>query len=319
MKFIKIFFLFFILIISLITLFLNLQLLLNNKNIFVSLEAKALDFPGQVYESNLISKELPKKADLKQINLTINAESAISIEIAEGKSKILFEKNSQKRLPIASLVKLMTALVVLEKYDLSKKVVIDKSIMAEEGEQGNLKLGEVLSVKNLLYITLIESSNRAAYAISEVVGKDEFVALMNKKAKNLGLLNIYFKDSTGLDAGSYSTVQDIAKLSEYLFLNYPLFREIMGLKEFNLYLDNGLFHHKLINTNKLLGEVPGVILGKTGWTDFAKGCFMVIQDLSLKTGSHKYVIHVVLGAKDRFGEMKKLINYLESVSAERKY
>lgn len=274
-----------------------------NANSMAVFQASASDFiePVEISESAVLKNE---EDDFK-----INAESAISIEFGgDIQEEVLFEKDVDKKLPIASLVKLMTALLVLENYDLTKEVVISKTAIEQVGEQGDLKEGQVLSVKNLLYIALIESSNRAAYALSEAIGEDNFVALMRNRAAELGLINTYFEDSTGLDEKSYSTANDLAKLSKYLFLNYPLFGEIIGLKEFYLYLPDGSFHHKLINTNELLGQYE-IVGGKTGYTIAAKGCFMAIQ----KKSPEKYVIHVILGSEDRFSEMQKLINKFSDI------
>ena len=96
-------------------------------------------------------------------------------------------------------------------------------------------------------------------------------------------------------------------LSEYLFKSYPLFREIIKQKEFDLYLDNGSLHHKLINTNELLGEVPEVIGGKTGFTNYAKGTFLIVEKSPVKGN---YFIHVILGSTNRLEEMKRIINWL---------
>ncbi len=230
----------------------------------------------------------------------IHASAAFSTELESG--RVLFSQNAQKKLPIASLTKLMTALVVLDQYDLGYPVTISAEAMAQEGSQGNLKAGQVLSVKDLLYILLMESSNRSAYALAQVMGVDAFVAAMNVKAQSSGLLDTHFADSSGLSLNSYSTAKDVAQLSGYLFTNYPLFREIIGLKEFNLYLPDGALHHKLVTTNQLLGQLD-IVGGKTGWTAEARGCFMVIRQVG-----QTHTINVILGAEDRFLEMKKLIN-----------
>lgn len=250
----------------------------------------------------------PQSYSIESDSPSIGAESAISLEISDDQEKVLFEKQGDKKLPIASLTKLMTALVVLETYDLSKEIVVDKPAMSQVGEQGDLKEGQMLSIKNLLYITLIESSNKAAFLLSEVIGEDNFILLMNANAKALGLPNTHFADTTGLDSASYSTTEDVAKLSGYLFFNYPLFREIVSLKEYNLYLPDGSFHHKLINTNQLLGQIDGLVGGKTGWTNIAKGCFMAIE----KNKDGNYVIYVVLGAEDRFSAMKNLMSLVSA-------
>lgn len=241
-------------------------------------------------------------------DLKIDAEAAISVETdLLAQKKVLFKKDETKILPIASLSKLMTALVVLENYNLSRPAVISEIAVSQEGEQGDLKTGQSLSIKNLLYIMLIESSNDAAYSLSGIMGQDKFIALMNREAKDIGLINTYFADSSGLNDSSYSTAKDLVELAEYLLNKYPLVWEIIGLKEYDLYLDNNEFHHKLINTNKLLGEIPEVIGGKTGFTKVAKGTFLVVEK-SPQEGN--YLIHVVLGSADRLEEMKKIINWL---------
>lgn len=272
----------------------------SSNNIFLaSLATNGFDASQLMVKQDDVASaaELPSPSATPPVIL---GQSAISIELKNGQDNVLFSKDENKILPIASLTKIMTALVVFEQYDLNQKVVIGESAMSQEGEQGNLKLGEVLSVKDLLYITLIESSNRSAKALSEVVGTDQFVVLMNQEAARLGLSNTHFEDSTGLSQGSYSTAKDVAKLSEYVFLHYPLFSQIVGLRNFDLYVD-GKLHHILWTTDEILGE-RGIIGGKTGWTNEARGCFMVIQKVN-----DRYFIHILLGSEDRFGEMEKLL------------
>ncbi|OGZ71198.1 MAG: hypothetical protein A2904_00470 [Candidatus Staskawiczbacteria bacterium RIFCSPLOWO2_01_FULL_33_9] len=241
-------------------------------------------------------------------DLKIDAESSISVETNLSlQKKVLFKKSETKILPIASLSKLMTALVVLNNYNLQQQITITDADVLQEGEQGSLKAGQILSVKDLLYITLIESSNDAAFALAENLGQDKFIELMNIETNNLGLLNTHFTDSSGLDAGSYSTAKDLVVLMEYLLNKYPLIWQIIGLKEYDLYLNNGELHHKLINTNELLGEVPEVIGGKTGFTNYAKGTFLIVEKSPVKGN---YFIHVILGSTNRLEEMKRIINWL---------
>jgi len=254
-------------------------------------------------------------------DLTSGAVAATSVDVNAGQPITLFGQNENKKLPIASLTKLMTALVVLQYYDLNHQVIIDQGAMSQEGEQGDLKLGQVLSVKNLLYIALMESSNRAAYQLSEVAGVNSFVGLMNQDAQNLGLTNTHFLDSTGLDDNSYSTVQDLVTLTRYLFDNYLLFRQITGVKNYDLYMPDGTFHHTPVSTDNLLGT-DGIISGKTGYTYGANGCFMVVSLLPTSQGplavlpsgqdelqKGNYIISVVLGANDRSLEMKKILDW----------
>lgn len=284
-------------------------LLIHNNSFFTSSLQPPIDSAiasGPILPA--INKNLLPLRQWQIEDLTIPAPSAISVQIGTSPDKILFKKNEEKKLPVASLTKLMTALVVLDNYNLDQKIVIDQEAMAQEGDQGGLKLGETFSVKDLLYIALMESSNRAAYALSELIGTDNFIILMNDKAVKMGLANTHFQDATGLDSASYSTAKDLATLSEYLFKNYPLFKKIINLKEYDLYLPDGTLHHTLINTNSLLGQ-NNIIGGKTGYTNEALGCFMAVQN---GIGNGNYIINVVLGSQDRFTEMQNIINWVNS-------
>lgn len=246
---------------------------------------------------------LPEKTEAIE-PLEIQARAAFSVKTnEEGVWQILYQKNIKERLPIASLTKLMTALVILENYQLDLPVTISEKAVAQEEELGQLKAGEILSVKDLLYIMLMESSNDAAYALSEVIGLENFVDIMNWQAKYLGLKNTHFSNPTGLDAqGNYSSAQDLVILTKILFKK-PLLWEILQIPELNLYLTDGSFHHKLINTNELLNKIPNVFGGKTGWSPKALGCLLLV--LENKQGD--YLINIILGADDRFLEMEKLI------------
>ncbi|MBZ9569445.1 D-alanyl-D-alanine carboxypeptidase [Patescibacteria group bacterium] len=238
--------------------------------------------------------------------LAIQAESVVSVWIKpDGEEKILFEKEIEKVLPIASLAKLMTANVVLEYYpDLSQTIEISQEAVFQTEDFGDLKIGERLSVKDLLYIMLIESSNDAAFALTEIIGEEGFVGLMNLEAKFLGMENSYSVDSTGISSENRSSVKDLIILTKHL-LERPLIWEILGEPEFDLYGPDGVFHHKLLNTNELLGEIPQTVGGKTGFLPEAKGCFLLV----LKAPKNKgFLINVILGSENKFEEMKKLIN-----------
>lgn len=246
----------------------------------------------------------------------IQAASAFSLFLDEdGNAKILFEKEGDRRLPIASLTKLMTALVAVKHYDPSQQVVITNSAVAEEESLGQLRVGDVFSVQDLLYPLLIESSNDAAAALAQVVGRGVFVDLMNLEAKELGLSNTYFVNPTGLDPNdpqgpiNYSTSKDLALLASTIARTYPHIFDILAISQQDLLL-NGVFHHTMKNTNELLGfegwPTP-IVGGKTGWTPLAKGCLLLVLKGPKDQG---YLVNVVLGADDRFPEMKTLVNWV---------
>jgi len=237
-------------------------------------------------------------------DLKISAKSAISVFVdsREGKESILFQKNESEKLPIASLTKLMTAWVASNIYQLSDKIEISKEAVEQEGEMGRLKVGEILSVKELLHIMLIESSNDAAYALAtpnigtKKMEEESFVDLMNLEAYyNIGLKpeNTHFINPTGLDPKdpfqdtNYSTVKDLVELVKYL-IKYQ--SEIL----------------EILSRNELLGEIEGIVGGKTGYTKRAGGCLVLILEGPRK---NSYFINVILGSEDRFEEMKQLINW----------
>ena len=267
------------------------------------------------------TEELKLEKELQQRfkALEIDAKAAILVKINEnGDEKILFEKDSQKPLAIASLTKLMTALVVFdldEVYAESQPVKITKEAVEQEGQSkyGELKIGESLSVKNLLYIALIESSNDAAFALTEPIGRQGFVELMNLYSKKIELENTYFVNPTGLEPDrpeelkNFSTAKDIVRLTKYILENYPQIFEITTNQSYEvLSLDNTLHHFIPQNTNELLREIPEIIGGKTGWGIEAGGCLLLVLDNPEEEGS--YFVSIVLGAKDRFAETRKLID-----------
>ena len=233
-------------------------------------------------------------------NLQLQAEAATSIEILnDGSEKVLFEKNSEQAWPIASLTKLMAALVVFdldETYSSSQTIKITKEAVNQEGSSkfSEIRPGDTMSVRNLVQKMLIESDNDAAFALTEPMGEKAFVGLMNIYSKEIGLKDTVFSNPTGLEQNN-STVRDLARLTEYILEKHP---EIFEITTYNV--DQ--------NTNELLGEIPEIIGGKTGWTPEAKGCLLLVLD-NPRGG---YFINVVLGSEDRFGDMRKIINAIKS-------
>jgi len=275
----------------------------------------------KILERKIKELELEKLQEERLENLEIEARAAISVEVdSKDKERILFEKNPQKPLAVASLTKLMTALIVFdldETYSPSQIITITKEAVEQEGSSkyGDLEVGENLSVEALLYTMLIESSNDAAFALSQLIGQEGFVDLMNLYAKNLGLEKTYFVNPNGLEPDNLqepknlSTARDLVKLSKFILKNYPQIFEITANQSYEVLKPDGSLHHFIPeNTNKLLGEIPEIIGGKTGWAVEASGCLLLILD---NPDSNKYYINIVLGAKDRFAEMRKIIDTIK--------
>jgi len=243
----------------------------------------------------------------------IRAESVRSVKIDKtGAERVLFSRTENQKMPIASLTKLMTAVIASEFYQPSDKIRISKQAVGQLEAYGNLKVGEILQVQDLLAIMLIESSNDAAFALAEKIGLGAFVNLMNFQAKYIMKLeSTYFFNPTGLDPEdlkepanqiNHSTTQDLVKLAKYLLEKHPEILEIFTKKE-EVYSENGIYH-ELKNTNELLGEISGIIAGKTGYTGRAGGCLILI----LKGKKPEtYFINVILNSPDKFEDMRELI------------
>lgn len=241
----------------------------------------------------------------------ISAKSAIVLNFKnDKKNSILYQKNTGKILPVASLTKLMTAIVVIENYDSEQIIKVSENSVLIDGNSGGLIAEEELKIKDLLYIMLVESSNDAAMSLAQDNPKmsyENFITLMNDKAKELGLFNTTFKEPVGLDSYNQSTVSEIAVIAEYAF-NSPLLAEILKTSEATVYSINKNIIHKITNTNKLLGKIPQLIGGKTGYTGEAGGCLMTISNIE----STNYLITVVLGSTQREIDTEKLIDWAQT-------
>lgn len=280
------------------------------------------DLSEKIIQKQLEEFELDKEQRKRFAGLDINAKAAISVKInKEGEERILFEKNSQETLPIASLTKLITALVVFdldETYSFFDLISITEETVEQEGSSKyrDLTIGEKLSVENLLYIMLLESSNDAAFALTNPIGEKGFVELMNFYAKDIGLENTFFINPTGLEPDNpkepknYSNAKDLSNLAKYILEKHPRIFEFTAKQNRTIINENGSVHHFIQeNTNKLLAEIPEIIGGKTGWTPEAGECLLVVLN-DPDTGD--YYINIVLGAKDRFTEMRKIINTIQN-------
>ena len=265
-------------------------------------------FLGDIYSGvqnlnsgNKIVDDVPKN-----LPPDIIAESAVSIESnLTDKDEVIFEKLADTKLPIASLTKLMTAVVVLDNYDLSDIISVSKIADSQDMIKQDVKLGSTMPVGDFLEIMLVGSSNKSAYALSEKLGTEEFISLMNQKAKNLGLKNTFFADPTGLSAQNVSTANDLAKLAKHILINYPKIADISRVQE--MYSPN---FGVVVNTDQLLGEIPDIVCSKTGFTTQAKGCLLLVVD---NPKNNNYLINVILGSDDRFSEMRKIINWSSSI------
>lgn len=254
----------------------------------------------------------PMKLPVAEFSQPPNLKIKAGISADENNS-IYYEKNINEKLPIASLTKLITALATFDNLKQDDITTISKNAVAAYGEIGDLVVNEKISIKNLLYIMLIDSSNDAATALAETfsLNNKDIVALINKKAKEIGMENSYFTDPAGLNPDNFSTASDLFKLANSALKN-DLIREIISIEEIDVFSDDNKIKHHLKNTNKLLGKIDWIIGGKTGYTEEAGECLILaIEHQPSKT----YFITVILGAGigERFIETEKLIEWTKKV------
>jgi D-alanyl-D-alanine carboxypeptidase len=194
----------------------------------------------------------------------LSAQSAILMDMESG--RVLYEKNADEERLIASITKIMTALVALESTpNLDEVVTIQREYTLTEGSSMYLKVGEEVTIRDLLYGLLLSSGNDAALAIAGVCAGDTetFVDWMNQRAESLGMTHTHFANPNGLnDDAHYSTARDMATLTREALQN-PTFAEIVSTKSITL------GERSLTNHNKMLWQYEGAIGVKTGYTQMA--------------------------------------------------
>lgn len=254
--------------------------------------------------SNIIIDSFPANEPLTKEDPKLTAESAVSVDITEN--KLIYEKNAYQKRPVASTIKIMTAILALENLDLDQKITISSSA-ASIGEDVMISTaGERYTLRDLLHGLIMLSANDAAEAIAESTfyRRELFITMMNSKASEIGLKNTKFVNPTGLDGDGehYSTAADLTQMAKYA-MKIPYFRELAKTKEYQIEISPEHKGQYIYNQTNLLGTYPGVEGIKTGYTPDAGLCLVTYA----QNGGHE-IIAVVLGSTDRRGDMKKLLD-----------
>lgn len=245
-------------------------------------------------------------ADTSNVNdVKISSPSAIVIDNING--RVLYEKNGYEKRNIASLTKILTAIVTVENVKLDEVVTIKTSSSSIGGSTVGMSKGDEITVKALMYGMLMCSGNDCAYALAEYVGGDieTFAKLMTEKAKEIGAKDSNFKNPHGLDVeGHYSTAYDMALITRYA-LNNQVINEIVGTESTTIQF--GKTVKTFSNTNRLLRTYSNADGVKTGFTNGANRCL-----IASATKNELRVIAVVLGSETtdiRFNDAKTLLEY----------
>jgi serine-type D-Ala-D-Ala endopeptidase (penicillin-binding protein 7) len=244
--------------------------------------------------------------------------SAAAIVIEQGGGQVYYAKNIDSVVPIASITKLMTAMVVLDaNLPLAERITVTAADLDDiKGTRSRLKLGTTLTRAELLHLALMSSENRAAAALGRTYpgGYRAFVAAMNQKAVELGMWHSRFVDGTGLSSENVSTAQDLVKLAESAY-NYPLIREYTTYPDHRLRLANGKFL-TYRNSNGLVKNPEWSIgLSKTGYISEAGRCLVIQARIAARP-----VIIVLLdswGKLTRIGDANRIKRWMETHNIQR--
>lgn len=214
---------------------------------------------------------------------------------------VLWQKNADRKLPPASLTKLMTVLLVLENTSLNETVQMSRKAVGETGSRLGAKVNSRFSAESLLKAVLLSSANDACLALAEHVSGSErkFVMRMNKRAQEMRMADTHFENACGHDAENhYSTADDLAKLS-YSVMQNTFVQSIVRLASDEIVSSDGRHRFRIANKNALIGHYEGAVGLKTGFTRKAGKCLIVYA--KRRVGQHeKNVLLVMLNAPNRW-------------------
>lgn len=245
---------------------------------------------------------LPEKVGGSFFTPALSARSAIVVDTESG--VVIFEKDPDLPAPPASTTKMITALLALENMNLSD--IVQVASINVEPQIMKLVEGERMTLENLLYGVLVWSANDAAEVVAGAFpgGREEFISVMNSKAKEMGMANTNFVNPSGLpDPNHFSTARDLARFAAHAMQNTS-FAQFVGTSEITVSSADGRTTHKLVNLNELLGKVSGVLGVKTGWLDDSGGALVSYVNRDGRT-----IAVVVLESWDRFGDSERLIEW----------
>ncbi|MES2087376.1 MAG: serine hydrolase [Patescibacteria group bacterium] len=270
----------------------------------------------QIHGEQQIAPILPVASVFEK--LALEAKAVYVYDVKENRA--LYSLNGDAQLPLASLTKVMMAVTALSLLPENAIVTIHSEFLNTEGDSGLLE-NERFSLKNLLDLTLLESSNDGASAIASVagavkrhgvpdsLGTEEFIKAMNETAKKIGMTQAYFLNPTGLDqspsvSGGYGSAKDMTTLFAYAVKTYPtLLDSTRKITQQISSLDSQM--HDVHNTNVSVSKIPSLLASKTGFTDLAGGNLTIVFDAGI---DHPIVVSVLGSTEEgRFLDVEKLV------------
>jgi D-alanyl-D-alanine carboxypeptidase len=312
------------------------------KRIFIIIIALIIGFGGAWFYARYIGNDLKMEYESAAVNQLFSAKSDYSTIVypfrnwqmkedpnvlAEGvlmadidNDYIFYQKNANVRRPIASITKLMTAVIASENLPADEPVVISQKALQTDGDPAIFYLNEKVKSFDLLKALLMISSNKGAMALAEAVGEKKFISLMNEKAKELEMTQTTFVEPTGLNFLNQSSPNDLKKLLKYLLYDKPNLLLISKTPKDKISGDNPLVTHELININQItqnpqfLSDLQITYLGgKTGFTDESWQTFAGLFSVPSKrpNESPRRIVIVVLKTPNRYNDIESLLRWLD--------
>lgn len=270
---------------------------------FISL-VFALVFLATAIAGSVMLASTPAKNSSLNASAEVYSSAKAMTVMEAGSKRVLYSKNNQQKLPMASTTKIMTAITAIENAkDFDTRFEISPKAVGVSGTSIYLRKGETLSLRELLYGLMLVSGNDASVAIGEHVGGNvkNFIDLMNKTALKIGAKNSHFDNTHGLDSPThYTTAYDLALITSYALAN-PIFKEIVSTKNIRIESGEGKTRY-LKNKNRLLNSFTGCNGVKTGFTDDAGRCLVSSAERNGMT-----LVSVVLNCGPMFEECSSLM------------
>jgi D-alanyl-D-alanine carboxypeptidase len=242
----------------------------------------------------------------------LDAKAALVKELDSNED--FYRYNTGTRWPLASLTKLMSAVVAIEEAGLNKKITISESAVSSEGVAGDLQQSEQYNIGELLKLMFVVSSNDAAAAIAEFYDSKNFVDQMQIKASLLEMAQTTFTDPIGLSSLNQGTIEDLEKLVQYVYKKYPAIFKTSAQPKISVFEETKGIEKEFLNINPFAQSRTDFLGGKTGFTDKAGGNIISIFNYN----GHKILI-IVLGAgnkfEDKFNQTEILYNWIKSAYA----
>lgn len=233
----------------------------------------------------------------------ITAQAAVIADLETGET--FYELAPHSRWPIASLTKLVTGVTAMKHMNLESRIALAPSDFSSGGNAltKNLEAGQTFSLKDMIAILLVSSSNEAGEAIAKHYGREEFLARMNEQAEAWGLRETYFADPAGISAANQSTAYELKSLARHIYTEYPEIFRLTRRKTVTVTETFSGARYQFSNTNEFAGGA-GFLGGKTGYTPEADGNL-----ISIFSHGSRPVVVIVLGTENRFGETEQLWNW----------